>query len=324
MKADTRDRLLLPVLLPIGILAVLGLALWGFSRVLLGVHGTPATIVAITVAGAIVVISALAATRPQVRGSTIGAMVGATAGVAMLAGGITLAVVAGGEEGGEDGGPGARVNLVAADIAFDPTDLLVPAGEPFTIAFDNRDAGTPHNVAIYDNEERTGTALFEGDLVTGPVTVDYPVEPLPAGSYFFLCVVHPQMTGRIEAKEGGGGGGPGGPTVLAQSLAFDTDTIALPAEVPSAITFDNRDAGTPHNIAIYSDAELSETLFQGELITGPATVTYAVPPQPAGEYYFRCDVHPDMNGTVVVEGGGGGEPAATGATGESAATGSSG
>jgi len=321
VKADTRDRLLLPVLLPLGILAVIGLVLWGLSRVLLGVHGTPATLVAIVVAGAIVVVSALAATRPQVRVSTIAAMVGATAGVAMVAGGIALAVVSG-EEGGEDGGPGAVVNLVAANIAFDPTNLTVPAGRPFSIAFDNRDSA-PHNVAIFDNPDRSGTPLFEGEIVTGPVRVDYPVDPLAVGTYYFLCMVHPNMTGQIEAEEGGGGGGPPGPAVVAQSLAFDTDTIALPADAPSTITFDNRDAGVQHNISIYSDAELGETVFQGELITGPATVTYPVPPQPAGEYYFRCDVHPDMNGTVVVEGGGG-EPAATGPTEASGATGPSG
>jgi plastocyanin len=56
----------------------------------------------------------------------------------------------------------------------------------------------------------------------------------------------------------------------------------------------------PHNIAIYTDSSLSEALFQGEIVTGPATAQYEVPPEPAGEYYFQCDVHPTMNGTVTV------------------------
>jgi hypothetical protein len=191
VKPSTRDRVVLPILLPIGILLVIALSLWGFSRLLLDVHGTPATTVALVVAVAIVLIAAIAAARSQIRGSTVAAMVGATAGVAMLAGGIALAVVTGGEEDGGEGssGEGAVVALVAQNIAFDPTNLSVPADQPFTIAFDNRDAGTQHNVAIYDNEEFSGTALFDGELVTGPTTVDYAVEPLAAGTYPFLCVV---------------------------------------------------------------------------------------------------------------------------------------
>jgi plastocyanin len=323
VKPTTRDRLVLPVLLPVGILVVVALVLWGFSRLLLGVHGNPATTVAIVVAASILVIGALAASRPQVRGSTIGAMVAATAGVAMLAGGIALAVVGGEEEGGENGGPGgAVVDLVAVNIAFDPTNLSVPAAEPFTIAFDNRDGGVQHNVAIFDNEDHSGTALFEGELVTGVATADYRVDPLDAGTYFFLCQVHPNMTGQIDAVQGGGGGGDGGGggvTVAALNVAFDTDTIELPADTPSTITFDNQDPGIQHNISIYSDADLGETLFQGDLITGPDTIEYAIPALPVGEDYFQCDVHPNMNGTVVVDGGGGGPPdGAGGATGTTA------
>jgi plastocyanin len=317
MRPTTRDRLVLPVLLPVGILAVVGLALWGFSRILLGVHGAGATTVALIVAGGIVVVSSVVAARPHVRGSSIVAMTGGVAGIAMLAGGVTLAVVAGGEEGGEGPGPGASIALVAQNIAFDPTHLVVPADHPFTIAFDNRDT-VQHNVQIFDNEEHSGTPLFDGQLITGPTTVDYPVDPLAPGTYYFQCVVHPQMTGDIEAAEGGGGGGgPGGGgqvAVTALNIAFDTDTIELPAGQPATITFDNQDAGVQHNISIYSGEDLAELLFQGEIVTGPAVVEYPIPPEPAGEYYFHCDVHPNMNGTVVVDGGGGGPPG-TGPTG---------
>lgn len=314
MRKDVRDRLLLPLLLPIGILAFIALMLWGFSRILLGLTSTTATVTAVAAALGIMVIAAVAAGRTTVRGSTIAAMLGATAGVAMLAGGIALAVVGGGGEGdGEEplpnGGPPV-VELVAQDIAFNPTDLTVPAGEPFEIAFDNRDAGQQHNVAIYDNPEFSGTPVFQGDLVAGPAQATYHVDPLAPGPYSFLCQVHPTMTGQIETVEGagggpggGGGGEPGGGgavTVVAQNVAFDTQTIALPPDTPSTITFDNRDPGTTHNISIYSDESLGEILFQGDLVTGPATKRYEIPPLPPGEYYFQCDVHPNMNGTVTV------------------------
>lgn len=318
MRADTRDRLLLPVVLPLGILAVLGLALWGFSRMLLGVNGTPATVVALIVAGAIVTVAALAAGRPQVRGSTIAAMAGATAGIAMLAGGLAIAVVGAEEEGPGPGGPGEFVPIAAANIAFDQATLTVPAGQPFTIAFDNRDAGVQHNVQIFEGPEVAGTPRFAGEIVTGPIQVEYEVPPLDAGTYAFNCVVHPTtMIGEIRAVEGEveGGSEGGGATVAAQNIEFDTDTIELPADAPTTIVLDNLDAGVLHNVAIYTDSSLAEPLFKGELVTGPVTVEYPIPPLPAGEFYFQCDVHPAMNGTVVVSGGGGPAPAGTGGTG---------
>jgi len=46
---------------------------------------------------------------------------------------------------------------------------------------------------------------------------------------------------------------------------------------------------------------MTDELFNGDLITGVASVEYTIPPLPAGEYFFVCIVHPNMNGTVVVE-----------------------
>src|SRR5512132_1418914 len=320
MKPALRDRLVMPVLLPLGILAVIAAVLFGFSRILLSITPTAATVTAIVVAGGIVVTASTAAGRKQVRLSTIGAMLGVTAGVAMLAGGVALAVVGGSEEEPGGGGEKPVVTLAAANIAFEPTSLTVPAGEAFTLRFHNEDANTQHNVQIFDDPKFAGTPLFSGALITGVRQTDYEVEPLEAGTYFFHCEVHPTMTGKMQAVPSGPGGpggtgpgGPGGPgggvTVVAQNIAFDTSTIRL-ATVPTTITFENRDAGVQHDIAIYSDSSLADELFDGELVTGPATVDYAVPALPPGEHYFQCNVHPTMNGSVVVSdtGGGGGQP----------------
>lgn len=38
----------------------------------------------------------------------------------------------------------------------------------------------------------------------------------------------------------------------------------------------------------------------GEIFPGPATRDYDVPALEAGTYYFQCDIHPQMNGTVEV------------------------
>jgi plastocyanin len=319
MKPALRDRLVLPVLLPVGIMIVIGAVLYGLSRVLLSLTPTAAWVTALVVAIGIVAAASFAAASKQVRISTLGAMVGAVAGVAMLAGGIALAVVAGeGEEGEEEG---AVVTLAAANIAFEPTSLTAPAAEPFTLQFHNQDAGVQHNVEIFSDPGFTGEPAFVGEIVTGVRQVQYAVPSLEAGPYAFRCVVHPDMTGELEAVEGEGGGGEGsggegeggGVTVVAQGTAFDTSTIELPPSAPTTITFDNQDAGVQHNIAIYTDDTLSDELFNGEVITGPASVDYAVPAIDPGSYYFLCIVHPTMNGSVAV-GDGGGEAGGTGAT----------
>jgi plastocyanin len=310
-----RQSLLLPILLPIGVLAVIGLVLFGFSRVLLAISHTAATVVALVAAAAVVGVAAVVASRKRVTGATLFSMVAAVTGIAMVAGGLAVVAAPLQEEGGEEpGGEGVVVALAAPEGAavdgFSTDALVVPSEEPFTIAFDNADPAVPHNVVIFDGPDAEAPALFSGELITGPATIDYQVEPVPEGEYFFHCEVHPAtMTGTMTASPGGGGGGGGEggtTTVVASGLAFDTDTIVLPADTPSTLTLDNQDAGTPHNVAIYTDDSLDESLFVGDLVTGPASMDYEIPAIPAGEYYFHCDVHPNMNGTVVVEAGGGG------------------
>jgi len=319
VKPSTRDRLVLPVLLPVGLLVLIGLVLLGFSRILLSVSKTAATATALSAALAIVVVGAIVAARKQVSTSSLLGLVGAVAGAAMLAGGLAVAVTGGGETGREGGGGGTEVEIVAANIAFQQTDVTVPAGEPFRIRFRNQDAGVQHDIQIFDNPDYAGTPLFKGEIITGPAEAVYEVPALAAGDYPFDCVIHPNMQGVIHAVEQGGGGAGPKVTVAAENIAFDTDRIELPPDTPATIVFENRDAGVQHNIAIFRDETLADVLFRGELVTGPGSVTYQIPPLPAGEYYFHCDVHPNMNGAVVV--GGGAATGATGATGTTGATG---
>src|SRR6266508_2163354 len=309
MRTSTRDRVVLPILLPIVMLLVIAAVLFGFSRILLSLTADAATGIALVVALSILVVAAVVASRSVVRASSLASMLGAIAGVAMLAGGIALiAVGTGGEkEGGGSGGP-VTISLTAKGLAFDKTKLSVPAGNPFAIAFDNQDAGIQHDVQIFDNEGFTGTPLLNGEIVTGPAKVTYEAPALDPGTYFFHCSVHPaQMHGTIDATAGAPGGGGAKVTVAAQGLQFDTDRIELPA-APSIIHFENDDPGIQHNIAIFTDSSLGTNLFRGEIVTGPAAIDYRIPPLEPGTYYFHCDVHPTMSGAVVVKGGGGGGP----------------
>jgi cytochrome c oxidase subunit 2 len=92
--------------------------------------------------------------------------------------------------------PGTAVVEITADmIEFSVRELTVPADEPFIIRFTNAE-GVVHNVSIYDGTE----TIFVGSAVTGPdATVDYLVDPLPAGEYAFICDFHPvdSMTGTL-------------------------------------------------------------------------------------------------------------------------------
>jgi plastocyanin len=206
------------------------------------------------------------------------------------------------------------LEITAQGLEFDTGCVEAPAGEPFTISFTNEDPDQ-HNVAIYPSADELTDPLFRGDIIGGPDTVEYSVDGLDAGEYYFQCDVHPTtMNGTVVVDGGGGGGGGTGGnaggggqggdggqeavTVTAQNIAFDTDTIDLPADTEGTITLVNEDT-VPHNIAIYTDDTVAENLFRGDTVTGD-TIDYTVPPLDAGEYYFQCDVHPTMNGSVVV------------------------
>lgn len=89
-----------------------------------------------------------------------------------------------------------------------------------------------------------------------------------------------------------------GPAVIARDLKFDRTELEVPAGRPFTLVFDNQE-GPPHNVAIYSDESASQKLFVGEVFSGPAVKSYTVPALPAGTWFFRCDVHPEMRGSVV-------------------------
>lgn len=81
---------------------------------------------------------------------------------------------------------------------------------------------------------------------------------------------------------------------------FLPDRIEARAGAALTVAFANEDDGVPHNVAIYTDDTAEESLFVGDLVEGPTTVTYDVPALEAGSYHFRCDVHPQMDGTLEV------------------------
>jgi cytochrome c oxidase subunit 2 len=97
------------------------------------------------------------------------------------------------------GGPqGPVVNVTAEGVKFLEASIQAPANAPFTIHFDNKDTGTPHDVDILD---ASGQKVEDGKDFPGPGVRDYPVEGLPAGPYQFICSIHPTlMTGTLKVQ----------------------------------------------------------------------------------------------------------------------------
>lgn len=92
---------------------------------------------------------------------------------------------------------------------------------------------------------------------------------------------------------------PNAPAITATNMQFAEKDVVVPAGKPFSLVFDNKD-GAPHNVAIYTDASASQNLFRGDIVSGQS-VTYSVPALAAGTYFFRCDVHPDMQGTITAK-----------------------
>jgi plastocyanin len=90
-----------------------------------------------------------------------------------------------------------------------------------------------------------------------------------------------------------------GPTVVARDMKFQASTVDVQAGTNVTLHFDNQDSA-PHNVAIYTDSSASKPISIGQIVTS-AKADQVVPALAAGTYFFRCDVHHDMTGTIVAK-----------------------
>ena len=90
------------------------------------------------------------------------------------------------DDSGDSAGGDADVTMT--NFAFNPDELTVASGDSVTVA--NED-GTPHTFTSEDG----GFDLRLGGSESGEVTID-----AEAGSYDFLCTIHPSMTGTLTVE----------------------------------------------------------------------------------------------------------------------------
>ena len=87
-----------------------------------------------------------------------------------------------------------KIELVAKNVHFNVRCLVVPAGKPFTVAFENKDF-TNHNFSIYTLDF---ASKFTGDIAYPEEKFSYKVPALETGQYLFQCDIHPaDMSGPL-------------------------------------------------------------------------------------------------------------------------------
>jgi plastocyanin len=207
------------------------------------------------------------------------------------------------------GGTPVTLQLTIKGDKFIPSDLSVPAGALVTLVYNDQDLD-PHNFALYASPS-SSSAIFRSPLITGPVTQTYTfTAPSTPGAYYFRSDPNSGLQGNLSVTSGTAPAAPvptgtrqGVPiTLTAQNFTFSATTLTAPAGATVVMTFVNNDTNVPHNFALYTDQNAATKIFIGDLVTGQKTVTYTfTAPSLPGNYFFRCDTHPElMTGTFVV------------------------
>lgn len=210
MNNDFRQRVFLPIILPLGVIAGFFGFAWMLSRVLLAVEETASTAIALGLAVYLLALAAIVSSRPRITSRALG--VGVALGlVALVAAGLIASGVgmrelehAAGEEGhaetaaggegapageapseaeGEDTAPdeaGGPLEWVAEDLEFVSAPQTAKAGEVEIVLVNNGQA--PHNVTIPKISDEPLVAANPGE--TQQATAE-----LKAGTYEYICSV---------------------------------------------------------------------------------------------------------------------------------------
>lgn len=206
MNSDFRNRVLLPVFLPLLVIAgFIGFA-FALSRVLLAVSETGSNVIALFVAIYLLAVAGLVSARPRISSKALG--VGLVVGLLSLGVAGVLGAQAGmrdlhaeehaeeGEAAAGEGAEGEAVQLsetaelwVAVDIDFTDAPSTIPSGE-VEIALKN-DGAILHNVVLEGTDVKVEAAGGQAASET------FTLEP---GTYTYYCDVPGHRSAGMEGE----------------------------------------------------------------------------------------------------------------------------
>jgi plastocyanin len=288
---ELRDRVLIPLAVPLLALAVIVVVVLNFSRVLLALEGEMATIVAIVTASAVLFGCAWFSSRGEARSAgNVGVL--AVAGMLLVFSGLTgMAKI--NEEKSEaaadkppplpPGPPAATIH--AFDLGFTEKTATIPAGGA-KIAYVND--GTLQHTLLFDNVGGFKLSVASrGDTGEGVVKL----EP---GTYTYYCDVPGHrpagMEGTMTVTPGGAAGAaaPGGAGGGAGIEVEAGDLFLKPSELKAApgpvqVTYKNS-GQLQHTLVVEEDPK-----FEKLVADGGKTVSGTLQVGP-GTYTLYCDV----------------------------------
>jgi cytochrome c oxidase subunit 2 len=95
--------------------------------------------------------------------------------------------------------PTIELTSISVTEGFDPSQLTVPADQPFTVNLTNADQAAPHDFAIRGAGPDGGDWQGDPDAPAGG-SATYNAPAVAAGSYEFYCSIHPNMVGTLTAE----------------------------------------------------------------------------------------------------------------------------
>jgi hypothetical protein len=94
-------------------------------------------------------------------------------------------------------------------------------------------------------------------------------------------------------------------TLIGKGIQWDLKTLLFKANEKITVTVDNQDTAlsAPHNFGLWTDPDRkTNEIFKPPKDVAPGQkFDYLVPALKVGTYYFQCDIHTSMNGTITVK-----------------------
>ena len=194
--------------------------------------------------------------------------------------GASAYVLNGTDSNGSVSGNNATINCAAGDtINFN----VSVSGHPFWIKTVSQTGTSGGASGVTNNGAQSGTVSFT---------------PSTAGTYYYICQYHGGMVGTINVASSGGGlvyalSG----TDKAGSISGNNPTITMNAY--DTITFNVNASGHPFYVKTLAGTG-SSNQAAGVTNNGAQVGTVTFKPTASGTYYYNCEFHGSMQGTINV------------------------